>query len=704
MFLFGISPAQAVETPTTNNHVVLAENTRYSLETQKLILIGNADLLSDPTFNTLLTSYGTNPIELFSFLEGLSSHDQNTQPSIQIFETSHGTVQPGGTAGTGGTNGGQTVAAGGGVVTTTTNASATPVITTPTVASTPVTTATIPSATTIATPTLKTLRLTELYPNTTGNDATEEYVRLQNTGNEPMNVNGWMLKDASGKISKLSGLETLAPGATMQIFRSVTNLALNNDADTVYLIAPDEQVVDQVSYANPKEGDTYRSTQSGWQWPTSPAITAPVQPTSVVISLPQPVVSTVETVNDPQPIEVVIASVAPMTLQLVEVYPSTTEGDETAEYVVIKNTGTEPVLLNGWILKDASDKTYTLSQTESLAPGATWQLPRTETKLTLNNDEDTLSLFAPDKSLIDQLSYDNAPKGETFKRTENVWHWSSDVPSTEPTTVPQLSMDTTPAVTASTTSHANDPTLADILTQPDGTVVTITATVTALPSVLGKQFFYVQQKETGIQVYKNDAIFPDLTLGQHVRVVGELSTVGTERRLKVTKTGTIEPLSSVETLNAKTQSITDINALQVGSLIQVVAIVADVSSDTLKLEDNGNALDIGIGTYTKIETTAMKPGMKLQVSGIIRATSSGFKLMPRFQEDIVVLEQPATTPLGNTLETGKAQAIQQEQKTALLLAGGSAIVLVAWIIHQLITNKRTLYASHTLPFGPEKVH
>src|SRR3989338_3706014 len=117
LFLFGVSSAHAAE-PIATGTIVLAENTRYEMKTQKLIVIGGADLLLDPTFNTWLTSYGTHPINLHSFFGGLSSHDKNAHPAIQVFETSVGSVQSGGTAGTGGADGETTTVVGGGVVTT----------------------------------------------------------------------------------------------------------------------------------------------------------------------------------------------------------------------------------------------------------------------------------------------------------------------------------------------------------------------------------------------------------------------------------------------------------------------------------------------------------------------------------------------------------------------------------------------------------
>ena len=42
----------------------------------------------------------------------------------------------------------------------------------------------------------------------------------------------------------------------------------------------------------------------------------------------------------------------------------------------------------------------------------------------MNNDGDGLSLIQPDARIIDEISYEKAPRGESYNRIGNEWLWS----------------------------------------------------------------------------------------------------------------------------------------------------------------------------------------------------------------------------------------------------------------------------------------
>jgi len=52
-------------------------------------------------------------------------------------------------------------------------------------------------------------------------------------------------------------------------------------------------------------------------------------------------------------------------------------------------------------------------------------LPRPETKITLNNDGDGLSLLQPNGKIIDTITYEKAPLNESYSLTESGWIWSN---------------------------------------------------------------------------------------------------------------------------------------------------------------------------------------------------------------------------------------------------------------------------------------
>jgi hypothetical protein len=66
-------------------------------------------------------------------------------------------------------------------------------------------------------------------------------------------------------------------------------------------------------------------------------------------------------------------------------------------------------LLTGWKLQDASGKIFTVGDT-LVAPQSCVVFGNTETKISLNNDKETISLFNADGNLVDLVSYSKTVK------------------------------------------------------------------------------------------------------------------------------------------------------------------------------------------------------------------------------------------------------------------------------------------------------
>jgi hypothetical protein len=76
--------------------------------------------------------------------------------------------------------------------------------------------------------------------------------------------------------------------------------------------------------------------------------------------------------------------------------------DTGAEYISLLNNGSTTASLSGWQLKDKSGKTFSLSG-YSLPAGKELRLFSSATKITLNNSDETVSLFDASGKLIDEL-------------------------------------------------------------------------------------------------------------------------------------------------------------------------------------------------------------------------------------------------------------------------------------------------------------
>jgi hypothetical protein len=109
-----------------------------------------------------------------------------------------------------------------------------------------------------------------------------------------------------------------------------------------------------------------------------------------------------------------------------EVLPSPKGADEEEEWIEISNQNNFDVDLSGWKISDSLGKTVTFvfpKESKILANGF-FTLDRPTTKITLNNDNDSLTLFHPNGNIADKVSFEKAPIGESYNRIDNNWLWS----------------------------------------------------------------------------------------------------------------------------------------------------------------------------------------------------------------------------------------------------------------------------------------
>jgi hypothetical protein len=121
------------------------------------------------------------------------------------------------------------------------------------------------------------LQISEVFPspkefdaNKDGSaDSNDEFVELVNISSSIIDLSGLALADESTLSAPtfVFSAITLDPGQTLVVFKETTKLTLNNNSDSIYLLGPDGQVIDKLSYekaksdiSNSKFGDTVFSS------------------------------------------------------------------------------------------------------------------------------------------------------------------------------------------------------------------------------------------------------------------------------------------------------------------------------------------------------------------------------------------------------------------------------------------------------------
>jgi hypothetical protein len=135
------------------------------------------------------------------------------------------------------------------------------------------------------------------WEGTGGVTSGDEFIELYNAGGLPVRLLGWTLDDIEGAGSSPYRLAdaTLPAHGYLAFFRSRTHLALNDTGDTVRLLDPDGQLIDQISYLKVRAANlSYGRLPDGGHhlvyglWPTAG------QPNELFVAprLPLPVVDT----------------------------------------------------------------------------------------------------------------------------------------------------------------------------------------------------------------------------------------------------------------------------------------------------------------------------------------------------------------------------------------------------------------------------
>ncbi len=110
-----------------------------------------------------------------------------------------------------------------------------------------------------------------------------------------------------------------------------------------------------------------------------------------------------------------------------EILPSSEGADETGEWFELYNTNNYEIDLSGWTIKDkeGSTTTYSLPQNTKISAYGYLVLKRPNTKITLNNTTDGLILNWPNGTIVDSITYDKAPKNQSYNKIEASWQWSA---------------------------------------------------------------------------------------------------------------------------------------------------------------------------------------------------------------------------------------------------------------------------------------
>lgn len=113
-----------------------------------------------------------------------------------------------------------------------------------------------------------------------------------------------------------------------------------------------------------------------------------------------------------------------------EIFPNPQGSDKDGEFIELKNTGSETVDLENWIIADKNHQ-YKISKDDFLSTeipkGGFFVIYRSSSNIVLNNSgQETISLYQPNEKLLSSVEYsEKAPEGQSYSFTGDSWAWTT---------------------------------------------------------------------------------------------------------------------------------------------------------------------------------------------------------------------------------------------------------------------------------------
>ncbi|PIU24242.1 hypothetical protein COT12_02045, partial [Candidatus Berkelbacteria bacterium CG08_land_8_20_14_0_20_39_8] len=182
---------------------------------------------------------------------------------------------------------------------------------------------------------------------------------------------------------------------------------------------------------------------------------------------------------------------------------------------------------------------------------------------------------------------------------------------------------------------------------PDEEAVQVTGIISVTPGKLSSQYFYIQDDNSGIQIYNYNKDFPNLTQGDQIQVIGELGTTNNEKRIKISLASDIIILSTHPPPEAKKTTISEIGENLEGKYISVIGTVTKTSGNTFFIHGSGE-IQVSIREGTDIEKPRMKVGDKVQIAGILSQYKDNYRILPITQNDVKIISSAKLAKSGPT--------------------------------------------------------
>lgn len=472
----------------------------------------------------------------------------------------------------------------------------------------------------------------------------DEYIELYNPNPFPVALAGWALDDRAEGGSRPWPLpdDTIIPAhGFLLFFRAETGIALNNDADSVRLLAPDGREVDAFTYTQTASDTPWSRMEDGvgtWTMDYPPSPGGPnLAPTPTPTPLPPP---------------------PPNQIALNEVLPAPKakdwDGDGVAgyldEWVELYYWGDAAANIGGWRLWRGplgpdglpTGFFYQFPPNTIIQPHSYPLIFRAESGLALPASRGSLHLVRPEGAgwqVVDSFVWERFPGYDrSFSRyPDGVGPWfrifvTPGRPNRPfPTPTPGLPPASSPGPEASPSQIY--PIQAAYQFPPE-TRITVEGVVTVPPDTFHPRVIIIQDTSAGLMVYLRRGQYPPLEEGQRVRVSGYLKDFRGQREIVLSSPKWLVRLGegpAIKPLFLRTGLVTEAHMAQ---LLRVAGKVTQVTAEAVWLDDGSGPVRVEPPRRASWRLPFVEPGMTLSAIGVLSRVDDRLFIQLRRAEDI----------------------------------------------------------------------
>ncbi|EKE14408.1 MAG: nucleic acid binding, OB-fold, tRNA/helicase-type, partial [uncultured bacterium] len=366
-----------------------------------------------------------------------------------------------------------------------------------------------------------------------------------------------------------------------------------------------------------------------------------------------------------------------------EIFPAPENSDSEDEWIELINLDSRDVDLGGWVLTD--NKTYFQIQAKTIIKAGGYLVFNKEvTKISLNNTGEKILLIDPKGKIVNGVEYQKAVKGLSFSRiygTDN-WAWTKDLTPAEENKIDgEVISEKIEKVKVKGAKDSIKEFIKTVIAKLKElalkTLVEVTGFVVVEPGIYGTNYFYIFDGEAGIKIYSYKKEFPELEIGQKIRVSGTLSEAEGERKINVSQKEDIEILEEDSEIPSPIE-IDYLNEDLVGSLVTIEGIVLNIEASSVYLEtEEGETIKIYLKRSANIDKKVFQEGENFKITGVISKSKEELMIMPRSNEDIEKLGKVlGESVVSEDIELASNNKDSQAKKYLLGLGGTLVVILV----------------------------